>query len=343
MQNQQSPQQPVFIKPVKKSKAPLIIALTLGGFFLIIIVIFFAFLMSGLFSSDGKNNPTGFSHETVGVLHINGTIAQQSVTPLFSPEASYNHEYILNAIYTMTEDENNSGLILYINSPGGELIAVDDVYHALLAYKETNRPIYAYCANYAASGGYYLATIADKIWAHSLCTTGSIGVSYGEHMDFSEFCSKHGIEVTPLISDNNKAMGSLFQPLTDEQKAIYQSQIDEYYDLFVDTVVAGRPNLTRDQIITLADGRTYTATQAKANGLIDDIARYDVFLNKFYEENAIDKNIPCVDYIYVPTDAFSGMFLSANDNLTTQTGEDLLYAYIDAFRTLQGPLVYAPR
>lgn len=215
------------------------------------------------------------TEDYVGVLHIEGTISSADTTSLlYSGDSLYSQEYILTAIESMKNDEYNRGVLLYIDTPGGEIYATDEVYTALLDYKEaTQRPVYAYFATYACSGGYYIAMAADEIYAHRMTTTGSIGVSYGTHIDLSGLCEKLGITVEDITSGDNKAMGSYFAPLTDEQREIYESQLDEYYGYFVDVVEAGR-GLSEEAVIAIADGRTYTAKQAKDLSLIDGIGEY---------------------------------------------------------------------
>jgi len=178
------------------------------------------------------------------------------------------------------EDEYNLGLLLHIDSPGGAVYQIDELYLKLMEYKEsTGRPVYAAIESYAASGGYYVACAADKIYANRNAITGSIGVIMGEFVDVSGLLDSLGVDVTYVSSGVNKAMGSSFEPLTEEQKAIYQSIVDESYDRFVDIIAESR-GLDEAVVRTLADGRIYTATQALNHGMIDGVEAYDTTLQR---------------------------------------------------------------
>ena len=202
----------------------------------------------------------------VGVLVINGEIGSASET--------YQHGWTLEQIRTMRKDSLNTGIMLYVNSPGGSVFETDELYTELKKYqKKTKRPLYAYFDQMAASGGYYIAAPADKIIANQLCTTGSIGVYMGPVIDASRLLSKYGISAQYIKSGRNKAMGNPFTPLTTEQKEIYQSQIDEYYERFARIVSKGR-HLPIDMVYEIGDGRSYTASQALDNHLIDQIGNF---------------------------------------------------------------------
>ena len=122
--------------------------------------------------------------------------------------------------------------------------------------------------HYAASGGYYVSAAADTIYANPNTTTGSIGVIMSA-VDMTGLYDKLGIRQENITSGPFKA-----GDLTEEQIAIYQSQVDESYDRFVEVVAEGR-GMDEGAVRTLADGRTYTARQALDNGLIDQICLYD--------------------------------------------------------------------
>ena len=102
--------------------------------------------------------------------------------------------------------------------------------------EETGRPVYAYCEDYCASGGYYIASAADEIVANRNSFVGSIGVICGQFVDATELLEKLGIDITTVHSGANKLMGSSYESPTEEQIAIYQELSDEIYDRFVGIV-----------------------------------------------------------------------------------------------------------
>ena len=204
----------------------------------------------------------------IAVLDIVGTISEND-------GYTYDQRYLLDSVEQIMEDHHNQGLILHIDSLGGAVYQIDELYLKLMDYKETTgRPVYAAIESYAASGGYYEACAADKIYANRNAITGSIGVIMGEFIDLSGLLDRLGVNVSYITSGANKSMGNSYQPLTEEQKAIYQSICNEYYDRFVKIVVEGR-NLDEGTVRKLADGRIYSASQALQHGLIDGLESFD--------------------------------------------------------------------
>lgn len=214
-------------------------------------------------------------HDYIAIVNVEGTIQQQAAEDMFSVNEGYHHTATLQYLDELIADRNNKGILLYVDSPGGTVYESDELYLKLQEYKEqTGRPIWGYMAHYAASGGYMASVAADKIYANPNTVTGSIGVIMAGY-DMTGLYEKLGIKYVSITSGKNKDSSRL----TEEQIAIYQSQVDECYTDFVDKVVKGR-NMSEDQVKALADGRTYTAKQAKENGLIDEISLYEDMKNE---------------------------------------------------------------
>lgn len=245
------------------------------GIIAIVGAIIIALAGIGLLASAfmGDSGEAYASYPYVGLLDISGTIEESyDGSPV---DGTYSHPWALKCIDSFKEDELNKGLILYINSPGGGIYESDELYNKIMDYKEeTGRPVFAYMAQEAASGGLYVAMAADEITANRMTLTGSIGVIMSS-MDFSGLYEKLGIETVDIVSGENKDM---FTNMTLEQKQILQEMIDEYYGYFVE-VIADSRNLDEDYVREISDGRVYTATQAKEIGLIDSIATYDDFVD----------------------------------------------------------------
>lgn len=213
------------------------------------------------------NPPMG---EYIGIVDVVGTIEEQTATGPFDTPQSYQHISTLNYIEELMADSDNKGILLYVDSPGGTVYESEELYLKLQEYKErTGNPIWVYMAHYAASGGYMASSAGDVIYANPNTTTGSIGVIMSGY-DMSGLYEKLGIRYYSITSGENKD-GSR---MTEEQMAIYQSQVDECYARFVEIVCEGR-GMSEEEVRALADGRTYTAKQALGNGLIDQISLYD--------------------------------------------------------------------
>ncbi|HOA72646.1 MAG TPA: signal peptide peptidase SppA [Phycisphaerae bacterium] len=171
------------------------------------------------------------------------------------------------------KDPSVKGVVLRINSPGGGVTASDLMYNELQVFKqrtEGKRPVVAVLMDVAASGGYYVACGADEIVAHPTTITGSIGVIM-QLFSLSGTMNKLGADATAITSGPMKDAGSPFKKLRPEERAIFQSIVDDFYARFVAVVVRGRPNLTEEKVREIADGRIYSAQQALELGLVDRI------------------------------------------------------------------------
>ena len=178
-----------------------------------------------------------------------------------------------------SRDESVKALVLRINTPGGTVTASDIIHHELKLFKASRKiPVIASIMDVGASGGYYIASAADRILAHPSTVTGSIGVIMLT-VNAHGLLEKVGVEATAITSGPRKDMGSPFRVMTPEERGIFQALIDSFYQRFLSVVQDGRPNLQMEQIKKLADGRIYTGDQAKAAGLVDEIG---------YLEEAID-------------------------------------------------------
>lgn len=230
--------------------------------------------------SGGGNHTAPYSSgkDNVAVIHINGTIQESNAT--------YDQKWLNQTIDNAYYDKSNKGIALVINSPGGTVYESDETYLKLKKYKEdTGRPIYAYMESMAASGGYYIAAAADEITANRNTMTGSIGVIAMQHADITALLDRLGVQIEAVHSGANKLMGSSFEPLTEEQRDIFQRMSDEAYDQFVGIVAESR-NMSVEEIKTLADGRIYTAAQAKDNGLVDEVLLSDEAFQTYMKEHA---------------------------------------------------------
>lgn len=225
-----------------------------------------------------NGNPTGIEYSQSDVVidkKAREYIAAVSVTgTIENANSQYNQKWLLSTISALTKDENNVAIALYIDSPGGGVYEADEVFFALKDYKKTGKKIYVYMGPTAASGGYYIACPADKIYANRNTLTGSIGVISGQFIDASEFLENIGIKVDTIHSGANKTMGSYYSPMTEEQEEIMQSISDECYRQFT-SIVSQNRNIPYEKVLELADGRVYTAQQALENKLIDKIGTWD--------------------------------------------------------------------
>ncbi len=282
-----------------RSKAPIIIAVILGAIVVVALIVAIGFAVIG--AAEVSVGSGGLD-----VVYIEGTImADDSSTSMWSTQV-YNQTYTLNTIESLIDDPTSKAILLYINTPGGSVYETDEIYLKLLEYKETGRPVYAYMAQTAASGGYYIACAADKVYCNRNTLTGSIGIVYGTFLDVSEFLSNYGVRTNTFTSGANKSMGSSYEPMTEQQKAIFQSIVDEAYEQFVEVVAAGR-KMQKGEVYPIADGRVYTAKQALGAGLVDEISTYENALVAIKAELG-DTEMPVFDHQRAVSSSFASLF-----------------------------------
>lgn len=259
-------------------------------------------LMSSLYGSASAalaDMPT--TRDFIAVVPVRGTIQASTGTGgLYGSTGEYDHDLLIQYVDRLMNNDCNKGIVLRLDTPGGTVYEADELYLKLLEYKQkTGRPIWAYMESSCCSGGVYVASAADEEYANRITTTGSIGVIISTY-DLSGLYEKLGIKEVNIVSAKNKDMGSSGKPMTNEQIAIYQSFVDEYYQRFVEIVAQGR-NMSVEDVKKLADGRVYTATQAEENGLIDGIKTSDEF-DQYVEAQS------GVSYFYEPKN--TGGYLS---------------------------------
>ncbi|OGL14886.1 MAG: hypothetical protein A3G97_00235 [Candidatus Rokubacteria bacterium RIFCSPLOWO2_12_FULL_69_21] len=168
------------------------------------------------------------------------------------------------------DDDRIQALVVRINSPGGTATASDILYRELSAFKTRKKiPVVAAIMDVGASGGYYVALAADTIVAHPTTVTGSIGVVMLT-LNAEGLLQKVGVAPLAIKSGAKKDMGSPFRALSDEERQIFQGVIDDLYGRFV-SLIAKERRMPEDKVRAFADGRIYTARQAKELGLVDRV------------------------------------------------------------------------
>lgn len=258
--------------------------------------------LGDVFDDAIQNQVTLPTEDFIGVLNVVGEIGE-TTSSVWSSSEGYNHQLYMNYIDKMEKADNNKGILLYVDSPGGAVYQSDELYLKLMEYKEvTNRPVWAYFASQACSGGYYISMAADKIYANRNCWTGSIGVIISL-VNCKKLYDKLGIKEIDITSGKNKAMGSAGLDLTDEQYDILQSLVDEAYDQFVGIVCDGR-GMDEETVRSLADGRLYSALQAKEKGMVDEIGSLEDEKLAMKQEIGVDEDIE----FFAPENSIGGFF-----------------------------------
>ena len=179
---------------------------------------------------------------------------------------------ITEALKKAVDDDKVKAIVLRVDSPGGSALTSDIIWREIELAKES-KPVVVSMGNVAASGGYYIAAGANKIFAEPTTITGSIGV-FGTIPNINELAADIGINAEQVGTNTNSVDYSVFEPMTDNFRNVVQHGIEEIYETFLDRVAKGR-NITVAQADSLAQGRVWSGTDAKRLGLVDELGNLD--------------------------------------------------------------------
>ena len=199
--------------------------------------------------------------------------------------------FVAKQIRKVMSDDSVKAVVLRVDSPGGTMTGSDYYLYLLKKMKkECNIPVIVSMGSIAASGGYYVSMVGDEIYAEPSTITGSIGV-IASLFDASELFKMIGVKANPIVSGEHKAMGSITKPMSDEERAIWQNLIDDNFDRFKEIIREGRREFARNpaDLDKLATGQVYTANEAVANKLIDNIGYLDDAIERACQKASLDE------------------------------------------------------
>lgn len=211
------------------------------------------------------------SGDRIAVVEVHGQITTRQGDGLFAAEGA-SAERIIDQLEQIQDDSSIQAVMLDIDSPGGGVVASEQIHNKIVEVVDAGTPVVAYMGDTAASGGYYISAPADRIVANPATVTGSIGV-ISQIPNLQEMYDKLGIDMQVITSGEHKDMMQTTRPLTDEEREIMQDYLDQTYQRFVEVVAQGR-DMSTAEAEELADGRIYSGQQASENGLVDDLGDY---------------------------------------------------------------------
>ncbi|WP_419213827.1 signal peptide peptidase SppA [Maribacter sp. X9] len=179
---------------------------------------------------------------------------------------------INEALINAREDDKVKAIVLRVNSPGGSALTSDIIWREVELTKKI-KPVVVSMGNVAASGGYYIAAGANKIFAEPTTITGSIGV-FGAVPNMSELADNIGVNAEQVGTNKNSIEYSLFEPIQDSFKDQVQESIEDTYQTFLKRVSEGR-NMTMAQVDSVAQGRVWSGSEALNIGLVDELGNLD--------------------------------------------------------------------
>ena len=225
----------------------------------------------------------------VGVLSITSEWVQQGtknrigivdITGLITDS-----QYITNQVKKFRQDKRIRGIILRIDSPGGAVGPSQEIYDEVLKTRESGKTIYASMGALAASGGYYIASAAEKIFANPGTLTGSIGVI----MAFSNakgLMEKIGLQPEIVKAGEYKDIGSPARAMTQKERNLLQSVVTDVHQQFIEAVASGR-DISVAEVTKIADGRILTGRQAYSLNLVDQLGGLQVSIDQLAHEVGI--------------------------------------------------------
>lgn len=233
-------------------KGIITVIVVFGGMFLMFFL--FAFIAIASMSDGAFSFAAG---ERVGIVEVEGPIMGS--------------KKIVKNLRRYARDESIKGIVVRVNSPGGAVAPSQEIFRAI-EDAGTKKPIAVSMGSTAASGGYYVALGADRIFANPGTVTGSIGV-ITQLFDVHEILNTVNVEVNTIKTGPYKDSGSPFREFNLQDEVQFRQLIDDVYDQFVDDIAAAR-NMDVEAVKKLADGRVFTGRQAKELALVDDLGTF---------------------------------------------------------------------
>ncbi|MFP3949576.1 MAG: signal peptide peptidase SppA [Candidatus Micrarchaeia archaeon] len=247
---------------------------------------FLAMIISVFISMASKGPVFG---KCVAVVEINGEItAQSSPTSMFADGSLGSYE-ISKRISALNEREDVSSVLFVVNSPGGSVVAADEIYRSV---DSVEKPVVAYFRETAASGGYYIAAPADYIVSEPNTLTGSLGtVMY--LAEFSELAKELGIRDVVIKSGEMKDMGNPMRNMTKEEEALLQDVVEEAFQHMESNIEEQRGDaLIYPEFNKVLDGRVLSGRMALEAGLVDELGSRDDALLKAAELGGVRAESP---------------------------------------------------
>jgi len=224
--------------------------------------------------------------------------------------------YFFDIIDEAEEDDDVKAIVLRVDCPGGTVAASEEIARYV---SQCEKPVVVSTGDVNASGAYMVSSQADEVWALPGSAVGSIGV-IAEIPNASALLDKLGLEFQVITAGKNKDAGSVYRPLTKEERALIQGEVDEVYEQFIDIVAEGR-GLERSEVESMATGWAWNGERAKEMGLVDKIGTYEDALDSAAKLGGIEGDYDIVTY----DDQIEGLLgsllgLSANVEKLTRSG-----------------------
>lgn len=215
-------------------------------------------------NAEGERKSLSSSSPVILKINISGIIGANQLT----------HEGIREMLTESREGELKKdrvkAILLHINSPGGTVFDADGIYRSIKAYKEKYHvPVYAIIDGMCASGGYYIAMAADKIYASETSLVGSIGVIMPSFVNVSKLLEKIGVDSLTIYAGKGKDELNPLRPWKEDEGENIKTLVENYYNQFLTVVTENKPEVTRENLINVYGSNVYIAEKAQSQKMID--------------------------------------------------------------------------
>ena len=236
-------------------------------FFLVLIL----FALIGVLSVASEWIPEQRAQNRIGVIDVTGIISGS--------------QHIVNQVKKFRQDKRIRGIVLRIDSPGGSVGPSQEIYDEVLKTRESGKTIYASMGAMAASGGYYIASAAEKIFANPGTLTGSIGVIMA-FTNAKGLMEKIGLQPKIIKAGKYKDIGSPARDMTKKERNLLQSVVDDVHQQFIEAIASER-GISIEEVTTIADGRIFTGRQAHALNLVDELGGLQATIDQLSDKVGI--------------------------------------------------------
>ena len=260
----------------------------------------------------------------VAVVEVEGVIGADSGRGLDT-------DGIIRVLGEYRDDPAVRAVVLRINSPGGVVAPTQEIFNAVRRLRDAKKPVVASLGSVAASGGYYVAVAADRIYASPGTLTGSIGVVM-QLANLEGLLKKVGVEYVVVKAGTYKDVGNIARAMTPEERRILQALLDDVYDQFVTAVAEGR-GLDPQVVRGFAEGRIYSGRQAQGLKMVDELGG----LEEAIEAAAKMAGLPAKPRVIYPRRRFSLRGLLSNE-----MGLGPVSRVLPSLETLRTPLYLMP-
>jgi protease-4 len=207
-----------------------------------------------------------------GKPRIGVIVAEGEILDGDQPPGTIGGDSLARLIRQARVDKDVKAVVLRVDSPGGSVLASEQIYRELVALRAAGKPLVVSMSGYAASGGYYISAPADEIWASPATITGSIGI-FAIIPTFERTLGKIGVGVDGVGTTPLSGQLRLDRPLGGEARTLLQATVSRGYDEFVARVASGRKK-SREDIDAIAQGRVWAGTDARRVGLVDQLGSF---------------------------------------------------------------------